>query len=367
MRIPSPLTAAVLGTVVLATACSSADGNTEAEDAPGAGPHVVVTTTILGDVVTQLLDGAGQVDVLMAPGQDPHGFSPSAQQAGLLREADLVVANGLQLEESLLDVLEDAESDGVEVLRVAEHVDPLAFGETEEEHDAHADDADEHDEHTDEHDEHTDDDHADDAHTDDAHTDEHDEHADEEEHGHDHGPEDPHIWFDPVRMAEGARVIAAAVAEVDDAQDDQVWQARGEDVAAAIEAMHEEVVEILASVPDECRQLVTNHDALGYFAARYDFEVVATVLPGTSTEVDPSAREFADLAALLREAGVPAIFAENTSSTRLADALADEVGRDIEVVGLFTDALAEPGSGADTYLGLMTTDAQLVADALADC
>lgn len=332
MRATSRLAVVLLGCAVLAAGCSGTDASTPADEAGAGGPHVVATTTILGDVVGQVVDGAGQVDVLMAPGQDPHGFSPSAQQAGLLREADLVVANGLQLEESLLDVLEDAEADGVEVLRVAEHVDPLAFGETEDDHDEHANEG-----------------------------------EDEGEDDHDHGPEDPHIWFDPVRMAEGARVIAAAVADVDDTQDDQVWHERGEDVAATIEEMHDEVVEILAEVPDECRRLVTNHDALGYFAARYDFEVVATVLPGTATEVDPSAREFADLADLLREATVPAIFAENTKSTRLADALADEVGRDIEVVGLFTDALAEPGTGADTYVGLVATDARLVADALADC
>lgn len=354
MRRPDSLVSAVLTALLLTTACATADGGTstaEPEGTADVGPRVVVTTTILGDVVSQVLDGAGQVDVLMAPGQDPHGFSPSAQQAGLLRGADLVVANGLQLEESLLDVLEDAEADGVEVLRVAEHVDPLAFGETHAEHEEHADEGD----------------HDADGET---HADE-DEGADAEDHagedGHDHGPEDPHIWFDPIRMADGARVIAAAVAEVDDSQDDDFWIDRGGDVAATIEAMHEEVAGILDAVPSECRRLVTNHDALGYFAARYDFEVVATVLPGTSTEVDPSAREFAELADLLRETEVPAIFAENTTSTRLADALVAEVGRDIQVVSLFTDALAEPGSDADSYVGLLTTDAQLVADALADC
>lgn len=322
MRRPTSLVATVLGAVVLTAACSGADGTKPVDgDAAGSGPHVVATTTIVGDVVAQVVEDAGRVDVLMAPGQDPHGFSPSAQQAGLLREADLVVANGLQLEESLLDVLEDAEADGVEVLHVAEHVDPLAFGETEEEHDD----------------------------------------------GHDHGGEDPHIWFDPMRMAEAARVISTAVAEVDGATDDEDWQERGEEVALTLEALHEEVVGILEVVPDDCRQLVTNHDALGYFAARYDFEVVATVLPGTSTDVDPSAREFGELVELLGESRVPAIFAENTQSTRLADALAEEVGRDIEVVGLFTDALGEPGSGAESYEGLITTDAHLVADALADC
>ncbi len=337
MRPSTSLAAAVCGVMLLTTGCATANGGTGTEDtgaAPVQGPHVVVTTSILGDVVSQILGDAGQVEVLMPPGQDPHGFSPSAQQAALLREADLVVANGLQLEESLLDVLEDAESDGVEVLRVADQLDPLAF------EDEHADE----DEHVEEHES---------------------DHVDDDEH--DHGPLDPHVWFDPVRMADGARLIASAVAGVDDTLEDQEWEDRGEEVAGAIEAAHDDIVEILSTVPDECRVMVTNHDALGYFADRYDFEILDTVVPGATTEVDPSAREFAELAELLRETPVPAIFSENTQSTRLADSLVSEVGRDIEVVSLFTDALGEPGSGADTYIGLLTTDAQLVADALADC
>lgn len=337
---PTLLRALLGATLLLSSACAAAsdsatDPASDAAAASGdeAGLQVVATTTILGDLASMVVGEHGEVSVLMAPGQDPHGFSPSARQAQQVRGADLVLANGLQLEEGLLDVVEAAEQDGAQVLRLAEHLDPLAVGETAEDHAEHADD------------EHEGEDH--------------------EDGPHDHGPEDPHVWFDPVRMAEGARVLADHVAEV--ASDDVDWAARGEHVAGELEALDREVRDVLSAIPDECRRLVTNHDNLRYLASRYDLEVVGTVVPGSSTGVEPSARDFAQLAATLREAGVPAIFAETIQSTELADSLAAEVGRDVEVVELYTDSLGEPGSSAETYTGMMRTVAQRVADALSSC
>jgi zinc/manganese transport system substrate-binding protein len=118
-------------------------------------------------------------------------------------------------------------------------------------------------------------------------------------------------------------------------------------------------------VPVDRRVLVTNHDALGYFADRYGFEVVGTVIPGISTQAAADAADFAALATTVRDRGVPAIFAETTSSTALADALAAEVGRDVAVVTLYTGSLGPPDSGADTYVGMLETDAHRIADALA--
>ena len=343
-RHPSMLSATLVAAMaaVALTACGAlagAPGDTPGSSGgssvtTGAGPLVVATTTILGDVVGEVIGGDGRVEVLMSPGQDPHGFSPSAQQAELLRGADLVVANGLGLEAAAMDVIEAAEQDGVPVVRVAEEVDPLGTGESADEHAEHAG------------------------------GDEHDEEEDHAEAGHHHDDGDPHIWFDPLRMADGARVIGQALGELDATGD---WDARAERVAASLEATHDEVVDILAAVPPGCRTLVSNHDNLSYLAARYDFEVIGTVLPGTSTAAEPSAQEFARLAEVLRETGTPAIFVETTQTTRLAESLAAEVGRDVAVVELFTDALGEPGSGADTYAGLLTTDARRIADALADC
>lgn len=343
MRSRSPMLSLLAVLPLLLAACGTAANDDPQPSAQGAdaadGPMIVVTTNVLGDIVKRIVGDDGTVDVLMAPGQDAHSFSPSAQQAQALRSADLVVANGLQLEEQLVSVVDAAEEDGVRVLRLADMLDPLPF---EGEHGPE------------------DDDH---GHDDDEHGDEDDEHGDDDG----HGEFDPHIWFDPIRMAEGARVIAAAIAEVDQSLDRDSWLARGDAVASDMEDLDAAIAETLSEIPAECRTLVTNHDAFGYLAARYDLEVLATVIPGASTQVETSARWFAELAQILRDTQLPAIFSETVQSTRLADALVEEVGYDLQVVELYTESLGEPGSGAETYTDMMLLNAQRIADALKDC
>lgn len=315
---------------VLATACADGpDGDGSAED----GLEVVVTTSILGDIVGSLVGEEGTVEVIIRDGADPHSFAPSAAQAAAVREADLVVANGLGLEESLVDLLGAARDAGVEVLELAPQLDPLPWQPDVSGGHEEAGDAEE-------------------PTTGDSH-------ADEE------SDLDPHVWFDPVRMAEGVRILAEALAEADDRLDDAVWAQRGADYATRLVALDEEVRDILSVVPPAQRVLVTNHDAIGYLAARYDFELLGAVIPGGSTVASASAERIAELAGLVRDTGVPAIFSETTADDRLAQTLAREVGRGVTVVSLFTGALGEPGTGADTYPGLLRTDAQLIADALA--
>jgi zinc/manganese transport system substrate-binding protein len=305
----------------------------------------VATTSILGDVVSRLVGDDGEVEVLMPAGSDPHSFSPSAAQAATVRDADLVVANGLGLEESLLDLLAAARVEGATVFEVAPELDPIATGGTAvADHDDHA----EEDDHADEGD------HGEAEGTGDA----------GDGHGHAVGEADPHVWFDPVRMADGVRLIARELAAVDDTLSDDEWQQRGEDYAAELLALDEEIRETLSVIPAERRVLVTNHEAIGYFAQRYDLAIIGTVVPGGTTLANASASRIAELADTVRDAGVPAIFAENTADARLSEALAREAGTDVEVVQLYTDSLGEEGSGAETYIGLLRTDAQLVADAL---
>jgi ABC-type Zn uptake system ZnuABC Zn-binding protein ZnuA len=121
---------------------------------------------------------------------------------------------------------------------------------------------------------------------------------------------------------------------------------------------------LLASVPDQRRKLVTNHDALGYFADRYGFEIVATVVPGGSTLAEPSSAELTKLVELLRTEDVTTIFAETTASATLAEAVASELGTDVKVVTLATDSLGDPGSSQGTYLGMIRSNAEKVAGAL---
>lgn len=319
-RSPFRLVGVVTAVALAATACAEASVGPTEDD----GLAVVATTSILGDVLADVVGDAGEVEVLMGPGADPHTFSPSAAQAAAVRDADVVVSFGLGLEESLIDLLAAAEAAGVTVVELSSLVDtiPVTDGV------GHADEAE--------------------AEAEDE------EHADE--------PQDPHLWFDPTRMATAIEALVPSLAR--DATETAEIGARATAVATELRELDVELTQILAVIPDERRVLVTNHDAIGYFAARYDLRLVGTVIPGGSTLASASADRLADLTALIRELGVTAVFAENTTDDRLAQSLAREVGAEVTVVELYTDALGPEGSGAETYAGLLRTDAQLIADAL---
>jgi zinc/manganese transport system substrate-binding protein len=308
---------------------------------------VVVTTTVLGSVVGEILTCAlgddSSMTVLMPIGADPHDFQASSAQVALMASADLVVVNGLGLEEGVLDAVENIEADGVSVLEIASLVDPLPFG------DDHGDEkADE------------------ESHDDHGHEDEHSEeedHSDEESHDdHGHGDFDPHFWFDMERMALAAELIGAKLAE----NGDESFASCGESVAAEIRATEAVVADALSSVPEANRVLVTDHDALGYLAERYDYDVVGVVIPGGSTLGDPNSSELAQLVATIEDEGVRAIFGNTADSPALLETLAGEVGGNVQVVELFVGSLGGPGSGAESYALMMTTNATRIASALAD-
>lgn len=309
---------------------SSDDTAVTAELAP---EHTIVATTnILGSVVGSIAecvgDGSIAVQTLMPIGTDPHDFQASSEQLALMAESGIVVANGLHLEESLDDVLDQLVADGHTVLRVAEAVDPLPFAEK---------DADTHDDHA------------------------HDDHAQEEEADeHGHGEFDPHFWLDMNRVA----LVADLLGE-------QLGEQLGEDfvrcageVASSIRNTEAEVVAVLSTIPDADRVLVTDHDAFGYFAERYDFEVAGVVIPGGSTLAEPSSQELAALVATIQERGVRAIFGNYYVPSDLLQAVAEESGGAIDVVPLYVGSVGEPGGDADDYEAMMLTNARLVAAAL---
>jgi zinc/manganese transport system substrate-binding protein len=276
--------------------------------------RIVVTTSTLGDLVSNVVGSDATVEILMPIGADPHSFSPSSRQVAALSDADLVVTNGLGLEANFADVMEGVISDGGRVLDLGSMLDPIPFGNEDE-----------------------------DQNEDDDHT------------------LDPHIWMDPLRMAEAARLVAEALSEVDDEVD---WSARAVFYSEDLNELHTEIEGMLSTIDDSERFLVTNHDALGYFAARYRFEVIGTVIPGGSTLGDPSSEDLASLVATMRELGVTVVFAETTRPSVLAEAVAAELGGEVQVVELFTGSLGEPGSGAETLIDMLRLDATRIAEAL---
>lgn len=311
--------------LALAAGCGSDDGGTARDD----GLTIVATTTVLGDVVESIVGEHAAVEVLLPVGADPHAYQPSSEQVAAMETAELVVANGLGLEEGLVDVIEAIEADGAEVVEIGPLVDPIPFTGG---HDHVAGSCD-------------------------------------PMAGHDHeetDPEatpacDPHVWMDPLRMADAAAAIAGELAALDPGVD---WSARADEYAGSLRDLDEEIRETMAGIPPERRVIVTNHDSLGYFAARYDLEVVGTVIPGGSTMAEPSSADLSELVETMEAEGVRVLFVETTNPDALGGAVAEELGAAVEVVELYTGSLGAPGSGAATYEQMLRTDARLIAEVL---
>ena len=270
-------------------------------------PSVYVTTNILGDVVSEIAGDHLDVVTLMAPGADPHSFELSAQQAAGMRAADLVVANGLGLEEGLTQHVEAAEDEGVDVLLAGDHVEVLEY----------ADGA---------------------------------------------GP-DPHFWTDPAQMLLVVDALTPVLAELAGGGAADV-RAAADAYRTELTALEDEMATSLGAVPAEHRALVTNHHVFGYLARRFDVTLLGAVIPGGTTLAAPSPADLQELVDAIDQAGVRTIFAESSSPDRLVQVLADEADREVDVVELITESLAAPGEPGDTYLDMMRVNTTRISDGL---
>ncbi len=295
--------------------------------------RVVVSTTVVGDVVSAVGGEAIALTVLMPPGADPHGFQPTPRDVAALSEADLVFINGLGLEEGLLPVIEGAVA-AERIVAVSEGL-PVLRGADEPEHDDHA---------------------ADEGH------DEHEGTSPTTATGaeHEHAV-DPHTWMDPNHVIVWARVIAEALAQADP-NHRRDYEARAQAYIAELEALDAWIRQEVATIPPEKRLLVTDHLVFGYFARRYGFEQVGAVIPGFSAVAEPSAQELAALEEAIRSHGVPAIFVGTTVNPRLAERVARDTGT--RLLRIYTGSLSGPEGPAPTYLELMRYNVRTIVAGL---
>ena len=304
------------GLAVLIAACSSTTPSTRTQ------PEIVVTYSVLGSVVEQLVGDLATVRVIIPDGQDPHEFEPSAKDIESLNNADLVVANGLDFEEGLEQTIDQAIDSGVNVFMVGDHITVREMSKDED----HG------------HDE----DHAEEDSTETTV-------ASEEEHA--HGAYDPHLWLSPAAMLEMLPALADAIST-----------ATGVELATQLAALESELTaldaQIKATIDGITCELVSGHDELGYFADRYGCEVIGAIIPSLSTTSEASAGELAALKVEVEEHGVPAIFTGLGTSQDVADQLASELG--VKAVTLSTHFL----DGAVNYRDFMLRLTQQIADAL---
>jgi zinc/manganese transport system substrate-binding protein len=284
--------AASLGLIALMAAGCSGGGATPD---PGT-PSVVVTYPVLGAVVADLVGDRATVTVLMGNGVDPHDWSPSAKDIERVEKADLVVANGLNLEEGLEKALVEAEKRGVVVFRATDHVTirQRAAGEASGEAGA-----------------------------------------------------DPHFWVDPRAMRDVVLALAPALAAV------------GVDVADRAPALATRLADLdaatrstLSAIPEARRLLVTGHESMGYFADRYGFRLVGAVVPGLTSQGEVAAGQLADLRAAIEAEGVTVIFTEIGTPSAVVEAIGRETGA--AVVLLPSHTLPADGTYA-SFIGQIAT------------
>ena len=308
---------------LLLAACASSEGD-DSGDGPGADlPTIVATTDIWADVTQNITcGGIAHVVTLTPPGTDPHTYEPSLADRETMANAGLIVANGLGLEAPLLDTLEAVEETGTPVFRVGDHLDAITA------------------------------------------TEDHEDHEEDDPDGHDHaGGFDPHIWFDPVRVLGTLEALAAAISDSTAIAESEI-EACLANYTSELDDAHAQIVDIVAGLAPQQRVLVTNHDSLSYFADRYGFRVVGTVLTAATTAAEASIAHLEELAEIIEREGVTAIFGEMAHTSATVDSLASQVG-DVEVVSLVTDGLGPEGSPNGTYIELLVTNAETVVAALA--
>jgi zinc/manganese transport system substrate-binding protein len=271
---------------------------------------IVVTYSILGSIVKDLVGDKANVIVSIPNGLDPHEWEPSAKDIEAINKADLVVENGLGLEGGMGKTLQVARSQGVRFFTASGYITVRHVGTGEGIPSGDPDQA--------------------------------------------VGAADPHLWMDPLNMK---NIVSALAIELkNDFNLDVAAQAK--DLEGQLDSLNNEVANTVAAIPQDNRKLVTGHESMGYFAQRYGFKLVGVIIPSLSSQADVSAADLASLKKAIEDNNVKAIFTELGTSPAVAKAIGDETG--VQVIELTTHALPSDGS----YFTFMRNLATVITNGL---
>lgn len=261
--------------------------------------RVLATTSVLADLAQNVAGSRLAIESLIPAGIDPHAYQPAPRDAVRIENAQVLIVNGAGFEESLASILNAYEGT---VITAAQGLTSRSQ------------------------------------------------------------PEDPHFWLDPTLAARYVENIRDGLITADPPGQETYTQ----NAAAYLQELQDldQWIETqVQTIPPERRKLVTNHESFGYFADRYGFTVIGTVLPGSSTGAAPSAQVMAELIDTIREQQVPAIFLETGAQPTLAEQISAETGAAV-VTDLHTHSMGEPGSTAATYIEMMRDNTNKLVAAL---
>jgi len=297
------LTGCLLSILLLLPACKSSGVGTSQKS-------IVVTYSILGSVVKELVGNQANVIVSIPNGLDPHEWEPSAKDIEAINKADLVIQNGLGLEGGMKKTLALAQSNGVKFFTASDYITIRHVGAGEGLPSGDPDQA--------------------------------------------LGAADPHMWTDPLAMKDVVAALASYLKTNLDINVDPQSQA----LQARLDSLNTQVAAEVATLPQDSRKLVTGHESMGYFAQRYGFKLIGALIPSLSDQADVSAADIATLKQEILDNNVKAIFAEQGTSPAVVNQIGAETGA--RVVELSTHILPSDGS----YFTFETELAATIVDAL---
>lgn len=277
---------------------------------PGGKKSIVVTYSVLGSIVKELVGDKATVTVSIPNGADPHEAELSAKDIEVINKSDLVIENGLGLEAAMKNALAAARNRGVKFFTASDYITVRYVGPGEGIPSGDPDQA--------------------------------------------VGAPDSHFWMDPVAMKSVVRALSSELMK--DFNLDVASKAA--DLESRLDSLDKEIAAMVAVIPLENRKLVTGHESMGYFAQRYGFKLIGVIIPSLSTQAGVSAANLAELKKTIQDNRVKAIFTELGTSPVVAKAIGDETG--VKVVELKAAVLPSDGS----YFTFMRDVARAITNAL---
>ena len=286
-------------TAVAALICAAAIAGCGDERSGGGDRLVVATTTQVGDLARNVAGARAEVRQLLRANSDPHNYEPRPSDVLAIGAASVVLRSGGDVDDWLGDLVKSAGGD-VEVITLSDSV-------------------------------------------------------------HKRG-RDPHWWQDPHNAVRAVNAIRAGLAKADP-RGAGVYARNAAAYVRRLRALDRSVARCIREVPRTMRRLVTSHDALGYYAARYGVQVVGALIPSLSSEAQPSAGDTAKLVRQIRDEGVKAIFPESSLNPKLEHAVSRDAGARLGGA-LWADTLGPKGSSGATYIGSIASNTEALVDGL---
>jgi ABC-type Zn uptake system ZnuABC Zn-binding protein ZnuA len=272
--------------------------------APADTIHVIAVESFLADLAQDVAGDRIEVDSLIPPGVDPHGFELTPADLVKLTEADMIILNGHGLESWLTETMDQTNHSAL-IIQASDGLEPRLS---------------------------------------------------------DGNEPDPHFWLDPTLVVTYIENIRLGLTKIDP-QGEAVFSANAQKASRELNELDQWIAAQTGQIPEERRLLITNHETFGYYAERYGFQVVGAIIPSITTGSSPTAKEVAALVDQIEKTHAPALFLEIESNPQIANQIANETG--VKVVDdLYTHSLSEKGGPAADYFSMMKWNTTRIVSAL---